>query len=171
MNPSGPSRAYREGATRCPACGELMKKGHTPSAELDECEACEGLWLDWFDGEVHTIAVEHEEARLARGAPLLVPSSRRSSAPPPSGSKTCPRCSRALVAELYRFSDAKESELITGVELLRCPECAGAFVPRGSAHLLLDRVRESKTQTPWEAVRSLLRGLVQRLRAPPSAPE
>jgi len=170
MDLTGRRAAYRDGAMRCPACGELMKQGHTPSAELDECEACEGLWLDWFDGEVGAVAVEHEAARLARGAPLLGPSSRPSAAPS-SGSKACPRCSRALAVELYRFSDAKESELITGVELLRCPECAGAFVPRGSAHLLLDRVRESKTQTPWEAVVSLLRGLVQRLRREPSARE
>ncbi len=159
------SAAYREGVTRCPACGELMRKGHTASAELDECAACEGLWLDWFDGEIHTVAVEHEAARLERGTPLSGPASRPS-APPEPASTSCPRCTRPLVVELYRFVDAKEKELVTGVELLRCPECAGAFVPRGSAHLLLDRVRESKTQTPWEAVVSMLRALVQRLSSP-----
>lgn len=143
--------AYRGAAVRCPACGETMRREATPSAELEVCDACEGMWVDWFDGEVHTVAVEAELARVERGTP---PPSRP---PEPGtgagvGAGTCPRCSRALVAELYPFSDARDDELVPGVELLRCAECAGAFVPRGSAYLLLDRVNEEKTQTSWEAL-------------------
>ena len=62
--------------------------------------------------------------------------------------------------ELYRFSDASEHELVTGVELLRCSECLGCFVPRPSAHLLLDRLREPRAATLWEALVALLKRLV-----------
>jgi Zn-finger nucleic acid-binding protein len=147
--------AYREGNVRCPACGEPMRREHTSNAVLEVCDACEGVWIDWFEGEVHAVAVEHEAARRDRGTPL--PS--RPSSPPISGSLACPRCQRALVAELYPFTDAKRDDLLTGVDVLRCTECAGAFVPRSSAHLLLERLTEAKTQSPWEA----LGGLVQRL--------
>ncbi len=134
-----------------------MHAAVTRSAELEVCDACEGLWLDWFDGEVATVAVEHEAARIERGS-----SNPSRPSPPTGGSRACPRCTRALVTELYRFEDATDDELITGVELLRCPECAGAFVPRASAHLLLGRAREAKTQTPLAAIRGLVRQLLGR---------
>ena len=153
-----PSRdAYRAAVLRCPACGEAMRREATTSAEVEVCDACEGLWVGWFDGEVHTLAVEAETARLDRGTP---PPSRPTE--PASGSRTCPQCSRPLALELYRFADAKDDDLITGVEVLRCADCAGAFVPRGSAHLLLDRVREGRPAGLWEALRALLQRLLNR---------
>lgn len=149
--------AYRAGVLRCPACGETMRREATTSAAVEVCDACEGLWVAWFDGEVHTLAVEAEAARLDRGTP---PPSRPTE--PTSGSRACPQCSRPLVAELYRFADAKDDDLIAGVELLRCADCAGAFVPRGSAHLLLDRVRETRPPSLREALRALLQRLWNR---------
>lgn len=157
MDLTGRSPAYRGGVVRCPACGEPMRAEPTSTAEPQVCDACDGLWVDWFDGEVDAIAIEKEAARRERGTPLP---SRPSQ--PTTGTGACPRCARSLVAELYRFADATDDELITGVELLRCPECAGAFVPRGSAHLLLERVRETKTQTPMAAIRGLVRQMFGR---------
>lgn len=150
-----PSDAYRLAVIRCPACAEPMRREIMPSAELEVCDACEGLWVDWFDGDVTTVAVEAEVARLDRGTPL--PRRVAPSAPATNGSRSCPRCQHALLPELFRFTDARHDDLIGGVELLRCAECAGAFVPRGSAHLLLDRAQEGPTRTPWEALLALLR--------------
>jgi hypothetical protein len=113
--------------------------------------------VGWFDGEVHTLAVEAEVARLDRGTP---PPSRPTE--PTTGSRACPQCARPLTNELYRFGDAKDDDFITGVEVLRCAECAGAFVPWGSAHLLLDRVRETRPPSLGEALRALLQGLWNR---------
>lgn len=148
--------AYRGMAVRCPGCGEVMRCEAVPSAEIDVCDACGGLWVDWFDGEVHTLAAEAEAARIDRGVPPpgLAATARG------GGTSACPRCLRVLETELYRFTDASEGELVTGVELLRCSECAGSFVPRGSAHLLLDRVREPRAMTLWEALVALLQRLV-----------
>lgn len=158
MSVEPPSRdAYRAAVLRCPACDEAMRREATTSAEVEVCDACEGLWIGWFDGEVHTLAIEAETARLDHGTP---PPSRPNE--PSSGSRTCPQCSRPLALELYRFADARDDDLITGVEVLRCADCAGAFVPRGSAHLLLDRVREGRPAGLWEALRALLQRLWNR---------
>lgn len=150
-SPRPPRDAYRASVLRCPACGEAMRREATTTAALEVCDACEGLWVAWFDGEVHTLAAEAEAARLDRGTP---PPSRPTE--PTSGSRACPQCARPLVPELYRFADATGDDLIAGVEVLRCADCAGAFVPRGSAHLLLDRAREQRTLTLWEAVLALV---------------
>ena len=134
-----------------------MRCEAVPSAEIDVCDSCGGLWVDWFDGEVRTLAVEAEAARVDRGLPPpgVVVDARRG-----GGSSACPRCLRTLTPELHRFDDASERELVSGVELLRCTECAGSFVPRASAHLLLDRVREPRAMTLWEALVAVLKRLV-----------
>lgn len=158
MDLFGRGSAYRGSTVRCPRCGHPMRSEAVPSAEVDVCDTCGGLWVDWFDGEVHTLAAEAEAARVDRGTP------------PPGmlddlakgGTSSCPRCMRELTSELYRFPDANDDEILTGVELLRCAECAGSFVPRASAHLLLDRVREPRTATLWEAIVALLRRIVGR---------
>jgi hypothetical protein len=83
------------------------------------------------------------------------------SGPATHGNGICPRCTRALQADTYRFPDAAPGELIDYVELLRCAECAGSFVPRASAHLLLDRAKApERSVTLWTAVVELLKRLV-----------
>lgn len=133
-----------------------MRREPVPSAEVDVCDACGGVWVDWFDGEIHRLAAEAEAARLERGGQAV----RSTAAPGNGGTSNCPRCMRPLAPEHYRFNDASEDELVTGVELFRCMECAGSFVPRASAHLLLDRVREPRAATLWEAVVAVVERLV-----------
>lgn len=135
-----------------------MRSQPIPSAEIDICDACGGLWVDWFDGEIHTLAAEAEEARERGGWGPRTATSGAAGSGQCSGH--CPRCRRPLSAELHRFSDAREGELVDGVELFRCPDCAGSFVPRPSAHLLLDRARQPPTVTLWEALVTLLKRLV-----------
>jgi Zn-finger nucleic acid-binding protein len=134
-----------------------MRMENTQTAEVDVCDACGGMWVDWFDGDVHAIAVEAEILRVERGTPLPPPLGEQPPAP-----KRCPRCSQILTPELYRFADAREDELVSGVEVFRCSECAGAFVPRGAAHLLLDRVKEGPPMTLWEVVATWLRRVFAR---------
>jgi len=132
-----------------------MRCEAVPSAEVDICDTCGGLWIDWFDGEVETLAVEAEAARIDRGTPPpgMLPRTV-------GGANECPRCMRKLAVEMFQFADVTEGELVTGVELLRCTECAGSFVPRPSAHLLLDRVREPRAATLWEALVSFMKSLL-----------
>lgn len=160
MDLSGRSSAYRGSVVRCPLCGDAMRSEPVPSAEVDVCDGCGGLWVDWFDGEVQTLAAEAEARRLERdGRAHVAPAGARTMRPA-EATPTCPRCLRPLALEHHRFSDASEGELVTGVELLRCAECAGSFVPRASAHLLLDRVREPRALTLWEALVAVMKRLV-----------
>lgn len=48
--------------------------------------------------------------------------------PEQSGSEACPRCKRPLDVERYLESNG---------EILRCGDCAGAFVPRASVRALV----------------------------------
>jgi Zn-finger nucleic acid-binding protein len=135
-----------------------MRQEPVPSAEVDVCDACGGLWIDWFDGDIPTLAAEAAEARASRESVLPTSIPRRRAV---YGTGACPRCLRALAADTFRFPDASPDELIDHVELLRCAECAGSFVPRASAHLLLDRAKEpSRSVSIWAALVELLKRLV-----------
>lgn len=162
MTLGGPGSAYRGAIPRCPGCDEPMRVEVIPTGEIDVCDACGGLWIDWFDGDVRTLAREAEAARVERGTPLPRPAELAAR----SGSMACPRCGRALATEDCRFEDARDDELVTGVELQRCADCAGAFIPRGSAHLLLDRVRETRPASGWEVLVEVLRRLFGPARGP-----
>lgn len=153
MTLSDGGSAYRRGTMRCPGCGDAMRAEHVPSAEVDVCDACGGLWIDWFDGDVPTLAAETEAVRAERGTPV-----------PPLGEKgtrgVCPRCVRALSPDLYRFPDMQAGDLIEHVDILRCEECAGSFVSRSSAHLILDRAMSPRTVGLWQALIELLQRLL-----------
>src|SRR4051812_31514461 len=96
----------------CPACGGPM--GEHGSGDSDDgprfhsCDACHGVWLDWY-GE--------EASRVARSVP---PVPRGGPAGRPGGA--CPRDGAALVERPY---------LDSGPGGERCPVCPGLFAPRG----------------------------------------
>jgi Zn-finger nucleic acid-binding protein len=76
------------------------------AAHVDVCPMCKGAWIEWFDGDI---------AQIAQSMP---PSSRASVTLPP-GLRPCPTCQRVL-----------SEEVVFGASVLRCGECAGAFVTR-----------------------------------------
>ena len=135
-----------------------------PSANVDLCAACGGLWVDWFDGAVHTLASEAAAVRVDREAPS--PSASAEKVP---GAQTCPRCHQRLQPELYRFPDAAPGELVGDVELLRCSECLGSFVPRSSAYLLLDRTLAPRPATIREVLGQILARLLDLIRGTETA--
>jgi Zn-finger nucleic acid-binding protein len=128
------------------------------SAEVDVCDACGGIWLDWFDGEFRALATE---TLRVSSADLTADASRKSSEPEAVGA--CPRDHRQLVPE--RFAVPGQSP----AELLRCEECMGAFVSRPSASVLAylptndDQPPESQAPLsraaplPWERFVTLLK--------------
>lgn len=118
-----------------------MTAHHISEAEVDVCNACGGLWVDWFDGEVKKVATEvlaGESERLSR--PSAPTSSLRAEA---VATGACPRCTRQLAIERYVIvtekREGEEKKVVkqqTGADLMRCEECAGVFVSRASASLL-----------------------------------
>lgn len=106
--------SYREAALACPSCGDLLEPKDVGDSVIDVCPTCAGIWVDWFDGELDAMvkgaeAAPRGEDREGRGA------------------FACPRCGRALDDETY---------LDSGVPILRCGECSGAFVSYASATAL-----------------------------------
>lgn len=102
--------AYRQNQPLCPACSQPLESLDTqaPQAVVDVCKQCGGVWLDWEDGDF---------TDLARQIP---PVASRTLAR--DGLGECPRCHRELLVEVFRDV----------AEVLRCGECAGAFVPYAS---------------------------------------
>ena len=123
-----------------------MRQLALADAEVDVCDACGGLWVDWFDGEVRAIASE-----TLRASSLATPSStdatnERASRNEAMAVGACPRCTRQLVPERYVVKadvpgarGGGPSSVVagtSGAELLRCEDCLGAFVSRSSAEVL-----------------------------------
>lgn len=134
--------AYRESAPLCPACHEPLE-AHTiegAGAMIDLCAKCGGVWLDWEDGDFTNLARE-VPAAAAREIPR-------------SGPGACPRCNRPLAIEMFRDT----------AEVLRCGECAGAFVPYASIGKIAESTpadarndEEPGEQTVWNRVATALR--------------
>jgi Zn-finger nucleic acid-binding protein len=118
-------------------------------ALIDVCPDCKGLWIDWYDGDLASVASD--------AAPLSVPHA------PPVGSDElragCPRCQCALRAEMFLDEDK-------GPSIHRCAECGGAFVPRSSfdAIVLLAHRPDPETEatlSPFARLAAVLRALLR----------
>jgi Zn-finger nucleic acid-binding protein len=187
-NLSGRSEGYRGVAIRCPGCAEPMRQVSLAKAdaEVDVCDSCGGLWVDWFDGEVRAIATE----TLRVSEPLIETSSgdaKEKDAPKrPSRNEAiaigaCPRCTQQLITERYAITAEVSSARVegrtsvvagkTGAELLRCEECMGSFVTRPNAELLSwlsdasDDAPASKADVslkplPWERFIAVIKGIL-----------
>ena len=136
MELGGRVSGYRGVAIRCSGCGDAMTQEFVGDAEVDVCASCGGIWLDWFDGETGALAIGVLE-KEKRGVPA------RTSTPQQNETRAtgaCPRCTRQLVAERYMatsIEDGRRTQRETGADLLRCEECAGVFVSRSSAEMLV----------------------------------
>jgi Zn-finger nucleic acid-binding protein len=130
---------YRDNRLVCPACATLLDPASVGGAIIDVCRACAGIWVDWLDGEL---------TEVAQATPI----------PPAAGvagggSMACPRCQRPLDSEGYLETDAT---------VLRCGECAGAFVPRAGMAILVNARRPGTGGGAGETGLSKLVALIRR---------
>lgn len=100
------SEQYRLPVPQCPLCGGLLEQRSAADAIVDVCADCHAVWIDWFDGDLSTVAAE---VRVKN----RIPESR-------AGDKRCPRCRAELGDERLRGH---------GPSVLRCASCAGVLVP------------------------------------------
>ena len=133
--------SYRSSARACPQCGAFMKEREARGVTVDVCPECSGLWIDWFDGDLATVA--SDTGRLPPAGHTTEP-----------GPGTCPDCRIALGASRYRED---------GPAVLRCGECAGAFVSRDALDLLVAVGPSVQEATPERG--SVWSQLVERLRS------
>jgi Zn-finger nucleic acid-binding protein len=107
---------YRSTAPVCPGCPGLLEPRALRDVEIDVCESCGGVWFDWFDGELTS---------LARRARVVGP---RVTTPRDDGrvrDRACPRC-----------LDPLQADTVHETEVLRCASCAGVFVSREATETL-----------------------------------
>lgn len=152
---TGRSEGYRGVAIRCPGCGDPMRQVALTeaNAEVDVCSSCQGLWIDWFDGELRAIATETLRVESEGGEEASIKEPRRPSRNEPAAVGACPRCSRQLITERYSLPKPKaepteDKAPETDCVLLRCEECMGSFVSRPSAEVLSWLADESASDEP-----------------------
>ena len=96
---------YRLASPQCPLCAGLLQERPTPGAVVDVCADCHAVWIDWFDGDVSSVAAAVDvRPAVPQGRP---------------GNHVCPRCKDTLAPEHLRGQ---------GPEILRCPGCAGVLI-------------------------------------------
>lgn len=181
MDITGREAGYRGAAVRCPGCAYPMTIEPLAEADVDVCNACHGVWIDWFDGELRAVATETVRKDLV-GRPTDPGASRNEAI----ATGACPRCTRQLVAERYTVAevvpgvaahtnDAGSATINRAeIDLLRCEECAGAFVTRDAAlalaALTTSEVHVERTSAapaaevldpmPWQRFLALLKRLL-----------
>ena len=135
---------YRDagGLLRCPECAVPMEARPFRDKVIDQCGTCAGLWVDWFDGPLHE-ACASALRELGWRAPVE-PSGRLA---------TCPRCRVAL------DSESRDSRA-----LMRCPECAGAWMSREEARSIAEswqanRAKAAMSDAEAEAYEKKLSGV------------
>jgi Zn-finger nucleic acid-binding protein len=124
--------AYREASLGCSGCGAALEPQEVETAVIDVCPTCGGIWVDWFDGDL---------VQLVRGAPAI-----EVTLPERQGTGACPRCHRPLAWERYQDSRA---------EILRCADCAGAFVPRSSMQAIASLAGPFAARAPLDPLSKL----------------
>jgi hypothetical protein len=91
------------------------------------------IWVDWFDGDL---------VQMVRGAPRVY----GARLPDRPGRGDCPRCHRALADERYHDST---------VDVRRCADCAGVFVPRSSVGAVARLAEAAAPEAPRDALSKL----------------
>ncbi len=100
------STQYRSAPPPCPLCGSSMEDRAANDAVVDVCTECHAVWIDWFDGDIATIA---SDVQVVKTIPAHV-----------ADKHPCPRCRTELVSEkLYN----------KGPHVMRCADCSGVLVP------------------------------------------
>ena len=142
--------AYRVNARTCASCASPMAVHHVAHQgqriQIDQCEGCGSIFLDYFDGEPGAVARSIEKAGQFR--------------PRVAGSaKNCPECHVPLALTPYLEEG--------GPEIFRCGECGGAFILPVQLTALADHelpppaLKQHPTVELFETVMDFLKGLKQ----------
>ena len=102
----------------CPRCGSNLKTQKYKSIEVDRCESCEGMWLDYPElDQIEDTVLDSDELK---GSMITRPS---------EGELSCPKCQASMDQFRYRFN-----ELWLDV----CPEEHGFWLDKGEEKRVLE---------------------------------
>lgn len=117
---------------------ELLCEPSGQSTTVDVCESCEGVFVEFFDGESSAIARELVENRPPRAASVT-------SSP---ASVTCPEC--AIVMHTVSY-------LGDGPSIERCGGCASLFMKRNELEAMAEyRTRDTNPRGCLDRVLSAI---------------
>jgi Zn-finger nucleic acid-binding protein len=105
------SAAYRQ-SLPCPSCGHELQTETFNAIDLDVCEKCGGVFVDWTDGDPKKV-MQRPLAPMQSESATQVPG-------------LCPKCTAPLNAET----------IVDAIVGHRCPECVGVFFLRRDAEAL-----------------------------------
>lgn len=119
----------------CPRCScESFRQFHLLAVEVDQCERCQGIWLDAGEYEKIVEGARHVPERSFDALPPTSDISEDSYQPLRVG---CPSCIDGLLAaNPIRFEFIKHV-VITD----RCPACSGVWFDSAELSLLLSFLR------------------------------
>jgi membrane associated rhomboid family serine protease/Zn-finger nucleic acid-binding protein len=103
----------------CPGCQQTLHRLTLINMEVEECEACGGLWCD--TGQAHKF-LETEQLPAALRYPRVHEGLGH---PVPAGQRECPRCHVRLLVTTA-----------AGMEVDGCPKCKGTYFDKGELQAL-----------------------------------
>jgi Zn-finger nucleic acid-binding protein len=121
----------------CPACNEPAIALELDGVEIDRCPACAGIWLD--EEEIVWLAQRSEGASRPLADALL-----RGPAGPGS-KRRCPRCDRGM-----------RQEILSSVELERCPAGHGIWFDAGEVETFLAACHQGDSAAAAAAIADIL---------------
>lgn len=111
----------KSSAMNCPACRSSLEKSTFHSVELDTCQACHGVWLDY--GEVDLLFQEEKLPQSLTDLEIFQQPDMRV----PEGHRTCPRC-----------TDFLKLVVVDNITLDVCSSCKGFFTDFGELKRLAE---------------------------------
>ena len=129
----------------CPKCGSNLKAQKYKGIEVDRCDSCEGMWLDYLElDQLEDTVLDSDELK---GSMIT----RRN-----EGELSCPKCQAQMDQFRYRFN-----ELWLDV----CPEEHGFWLDKGEEKRVLElmeqRTRDMKRSAGAEEQWARLLGRVR----------
>lgn len=124
----------------CPNCSGDLQHRYPGGIEVDVCAECDGVWLDaWeLDG---LLGLEEHSIETVMGTKAVPPGECRWCGEELNGSVRCTDCQKDGRRRCPRGDAVMDVVSMGGIELDRCPECAGLWV-EGFERRRLSRLRE-----------------------------
>lgn len=124
----------------CPKDGaELKSTVYESEIEVDQCEECDGMWLDAGELEKIQQSSEHDYGEELREMPAYAARAYEMARQQAAPDLKCPKCGEQMVKKEYGYS----SQIIIDT----CLSCRGVWLDRGEIEALEVFFERSRAQT------------------------
>lgn len=125
---------------RCPNdSNELIKTRYEASIEVDQCPACQGMWLDQGELEAIQETRDHDYSAELNALPNVVAQSYRLAQARHEATYRCPQCDADMSKREYGYG----SQVMIDV----CPSCRGIWLHQNEIQELEVFFERSQAET------------------------